>query len=230
MYNLGTGRGYSVLEIIQAFFKAAGTDVPYSIGSARAGDLGTVTASPDKAATELDWTAEFDLQDMCRDVYNWAAANPGGYEKLRRLSVLSGLSGSQLRKASIASHLFESEDEFESFVAGGGAAFASSLSSSPLRKHSVAAAGGHRASIASLTSLLARTRMSISSNSSDDDKTTTTSSSFSGSEAIISPTLREPMAGGGLKQPRFTMNWSSSPRENGQAHTELQPSIEEERE
>lgn len=232
VYNLGTGRGYSVLEIIQAFSKAAGTDVPYSIGSARAGDLGTVTASPDKAATELDWTAEFDLQDMCRDVYNWAAANPGGYEKLRRLSVLSGLSGSQLRKASIASHLFESEDEFESFVAGGGAAFAPSPSSSPLRKHSVAATGGYRASIASLTSLLARTRMSISSNSSDDDdKTTTASSSFSGSEAIISPTLREPMAGGGLKQPRFTMNWSSSPRENGQApHTELQPPIEEERE
>lgn len=60
---------------------------------------------------------------MCRDVYHWAAANPGGYEKLRRLSVLSvlsGLSGSQLRRASIASHLLESEDEFESFVIGGG--------------------------------------------------------------------------------------------------------------
>ncbi|PSR76070.1 UDP-glucose 4-epimerase, partial [Coniella lustricola] len=79
VYNLGTGRGYSVLEIIKAFSMAAGTEVPYSIGEARQGDLGTVTASPDKAATELDWTAEFDLQDMCRDVYNWASTNPGGY-------------------------------------------------------------------------------------------------------------------------------------------------------
>lgn len=216
VYNLGTGRGYSVLEIIQAFSKAAGTDVPYSIGSARAGDLGTVTASPDKAATELDWTAEFDLQDMCRDVYNWAAANPGGYEKLRRLSVLSGLSGSQLRKASIASHLFESEDEFDNFMGN----TAASLHSQSPRKQSVVA--GHRASVASITSLLARTRMSISSNSSDEDRLGYSApSSLSGAESPISPM-------GGLKQPRFVMNWSSASRENGPGHTELQPPIEEE--
>lgn len=205
VYNFGTVRGYSVLEIIQAFFKAAGT----------------VTASPDKAATELDWTAESDLQDMCRDAYHWAAANPGGYEKLRRLSVLSVLSGSQLRKASIASHLFKSEDEFESFVAGTHAAAAAS------REHSVATAAGHRASIASITSLLVRTRVSISSNSSYEDKFgfSATTSSLTGSDGIspISPM-------GGLKQPRFFMNWSSTPRKNGQAHTELQPPIEEEKE
>ncbi|KAF3764124.1 hypothetical protein M406DRAFT_31644, partial [Cryphonectria parasitica EP155] len=81
VYNLGTGRGYSVLEIIRAFSKAAGADVPFSVGAARPGDLGTVTASANKAATELDWKAEFDLQDMCRDVFNWACSNPGGYEQ-----------------------------------------------------------------------------------------------------------------------------------------------------
>lgn len=229
VYNLGTGRGYSVLEIIQAFSKAAGTDVPYSIGSARAGDLGTVTASPDKAATELDWTAEFDLQDMCRDVYNWAAANPGGYEKLRKLSVLSGLSGSQLRRASIASHLFESEDEFESFVGNTAASFQSHGQASP-RKLSVTAGAGYtmrdrdyRASVASITSLLARSRMSISSNSSDEDRLgVSASSSLAGSD--LSPI--SPM--GGLKQPRFVMNWSAASRDSGQAHTELQPPIEEE--
>ncbi|KEQ96515.1 hypothetical protein AUEXF2481DRAFT_58246, partial [Aureobasidium subglaciale EXF-2481] len=80
VYNLGTGRGYSVLEIINAFSNAAGASIPFTVGEARAGDLGTVTASPDKAASDLDWRAEFDLQDMCRDVFNWAAANPTGYE------------------------------------------------------------------------------------------------------------------------------------------------------
>ncbi|KEQ65807.1 UDP-glucose 4-epimerase, partial [Aureobasidium melanogenum CBS 110374] len=80
VYNLGTGRGYSVLEIIKAFSNAAGTSIPFTVGEARAGDLGTVTASPEKAASDLDWRAEFDLQDMCRDVFNWAAANPTGYE------------------------------------------------------------------------------------------------------------------------------------------------------
>ncbi|KEQ72971.1 UDP-glucose 4-epimerase [Aureobasidium namibiae CBS 147.97] len=88
VYNLGTGRGYSVLEIIKAFSNAAGTAIPFTVGEARAGDLGTVTASPDKAASDLDWRAEFDLQDMCRDVFNWAAANPTGYETLRRLSTM----------------------------------------------------------------------------------------------------------------------------------------------
>lgn len=223
VYNLGTGRGYSVLEIIQAFSKAAGTDVPYSIGSARAGDLGTVTASPDKAATELDWSAEFDLQDMCRDVYNWAAANPGGYEKLRRLSILSGLSGSQLRRASIASHVFESEDEFESFVGHAAASLGGSRKQSMANAVAAsAAAAGHRASVASITSLLARTRMSISSNSSDEDKMSShASSSLTGADSPISPV-------GGWKQPRFVMNWSATSRENGAAHPELQPPIEEE--
>lgn len=57
VYNLGTGRGYSVLEIIKAFSNAAGTSIPFTVGEARAGDLGTVTASPEKAASDLDWRA-----------------------------------------------------------------------------------------------------------------------------------------------------------------------------
>jgi UDP-glucose 4-epimerase len=64
VYNLGTGRGYSVLEIIKAFSNAAGTSIPFTVGEARAGDLGTVTASPDKAASDLDWRAEFDLHHV----------------------------------------------------------------------------------------------------------------------------------------------------------------------
>jgi UDP-glucose 4-epimerase len=116
VYNLGTGRGYSVLEIIKAFSNAAGTSIPFTVGEARAGDLGTVTASPDKAASDLDWRAEFDLQDMCRDVFNWAAANPTGYETLRRLSTMSGMSSSEMRRQSVATGLFDRESDFDTFI------------------------------------------------------------------------------------------------------------------
>lgn len=117
VYNLGTGRGYSVLEIIKAFSNAADMSIPFAIGEARAGDLGTVTASPEKAASELDWRAEFDLQDMCRDVFNWAAANPTGYETLRRLSTMSGVtSASDLRRASVATGLFDRGEDFDNFI------------------------------------------------------------------------------------------------------------------
>jgi UDP-glucose 4-epimerase len=116
VYNLGTGRGYSVLEIIKAFSNAAGTSIPFTVGEARAGDLGTVTASPDKAASDLDWRAEFDLQDMCRDVFNWAAANPTGYGTLRRLSTMSGMSSSEMRRQSVATGLFDRESDFDTFI------------------------------------------------------------------------------------------------------------------
>ncbi|KAI4726636.1 UDP-glucose 4-epimerase [Aureobasidium sp. EXF-10728] len=116
VYNLGTGRGYSVLEIIKAFSNAAGTAIPFTVGEARAGDLGTVTASPDKAASDLDWRAEFDLQDMCRDVFNWAAANPTGYETLRRLSTMSGMSSQEMRRQSVATGLFDREEDFDNFI------------------------------------------------------------------------------------------------------------------
>lgn len=116
VYNLGTGHGYSVLEIIKAFSVAAGVEVPFVVGEARPGDLGTVTASAAKAQTELEWEAAFDLQDMCRDVFNWAAANPTGYETLRRMSTLGASSAQNLRKASVAQGICSSENEFDEFI------------------------------------------------------------------------------------------------------------------
>lgn len=216
VYNLGTGRGYSVLEIIQAFSKAAGTDVPFAIGEARAGDLGTVTASPEKAATELDWTAEFDLQDMCRDVFNWAASNPGGYEKLRRLSSMTGMPAKEMRRLSVASHLFETEDEYDSFMHN------TVVPISTSRPQAGIFGNGKRHSVASMTSLLQRTaRMSISSSSSDEDK----SGSALSTSSMESPTSPF-FSSHAHKGPRFNMNWSESTRTP--LHTEMQPPIQEE--
>lgn len=217
VYNLGTGRGYSVLEIIQAFSEASGTEVPFAIGEARAGDLGTVTASPEKAATELDWTAEFDLQDMCRDVFNWAAANPGGYEKLRRLSTMTGMPAKEMRRMSVASHLFESEDDFDAFMSNTVVPIASSS-----RPQSGSYGGGKRQSIASLLQRTAR--MSISSASSEEDRNSVI---FSSTASMDSPT--SPFFGSfGHKQPRFNMNWSESSRTPH--HTDIQAPINEEEE
>jgi UDP-glucose 4-epimerase len=102
VYNLGTGHGYSVLDIIKAFASAADCDIPFAISDARPGDLGTVTASTTKATTELGWQAEFGIQDMCRDVYNFATENPAGYERLRKLSTLALADPTSLRRASVA--------------------------------------------------------------------------------------------------------------------------------
>ncbi|MGV3073739.1 UDP-glucose 4-epimerase GalE [Clostridium baratii] len=71
VYNLGTGKGYSVLEIIKAFSKAAGKEIPYKIVKRRAGDIGTCYADASKAERELGWIAEKDLDDMCKDFWNW---------------------------------------------------------------------------------------------------------------------------------------------------------------
>lgn len=71
VYNLGTGKGYSVLEIIKAFSKASDKKVPYKIVKRRAGDIGTCYADASKAERELGWIAEKDLDDMCRDFWNW---------------------------------------------------------------------------------------------------------------------------------------------------------------
>jgi UDP-glucose 4-epimerase len=89
VYNLGSGTGYSVLDIISAFASVAKTDIPYQISGSRSGDLGIVTASTTKAMTELGWQANFNIQDMCRDVHAFATENPAGYERLRRLSTLA---------------------------------------------------------------------------------------------------------------------------------------------
>ena len=77
--NLGTGHGYSVLDVIHAFEKACGKELPYVIRERCPGDIATCYSSPAKAEKELGWTAEFDLEDMCRDSWNWQQKNPNGY-------------------------------------------------------------------------------------------------------------------------------------------------------
>ena len=80
-YNLGTGKGYSVLDMVHAFEKACGKKLPYEIKPRRAGDVPACYASSAKAERELGWKAQYDLEDMCRDQWNWQKNNPFGYEK-----------------------------------------------------------------------------------------------------------------------------------------------------
>jgi UDP-glucose 4-epimerase len=79
IYNLGTGRGYSVLEIIQAFASASGKQIPYQIVARRPGDIATCFADPAKAKKELGWSAQKTLADMCADTWRWQSQNPDGY-------------------------------------------------------------------------------------------------------------------------------------------------------
>ena len=81
IYNLGTGQGYSVLEIIKAFSKASGKDVPYVITDPRPGDVAICYADASKAKAELGWQAERGIEEMCRDAWNWQSKNPNGFEK-----------------------------------------------------------------------------------------------------------------------------------------------------
>lgn len=78
-YNLGTGVGYSVLDVVKNFEKATGKKVPYIITSRRPGDIDKCYADPTKACKELGWKAEKTLEDMCRDAWNWQRNNPDGY-------------------------------------------------------------------------------------------------------------------------------------------------------
>jgi UDP-glucose 4-epimerase len=79
-YNLGTGKGYSVLQMVKAFEKASGKKVPYKIVGRRAGDIAECWADPTKAAVELEWKAELGLDEMCRDTWRWQTQNPEGYK------------------------------------------------------------------------------------------------------------------------------------------------------
>ncbi len=81
IYNVGTGNGYSVLEMVKAFEKASGKPVPYKICPNRPGDIAACYADASKAETELDWKAVRNLDDMCRDGWNWQSNNPKGYEE-----------------------------------------------------------------------------------------------------------------------------------------------------
>jgi len=78
-YNLGTGRGYSVLDMVKAFEKASGQDIPYQITDRRPGDIASCYADPSKAEQELDWTAKHGIEAMCEDSWRWQSKNPEGY-------------------------------------------------------------------------------------------------------------------------------------------------------
>ena len=80
IYNLGTGTGYSVLEMVKAFSKACGKDVKYKIADRRPGDIASCYADPSKAREELGFVATHNLDDMCRDTWNWQQKNPNGYK------------------------------------------------------------------------------------------------------------------------------------------------------
>jgi len=81
IYNLGTGHGYSVLDVVKAFEKANGLKVPYSIKPRRPGDIATCYCNPAKAKAELGWEAQYGIEDMCRDSWNFQKNNPNGYEE-----------------------------------------------------------------------------------------------------------------------------------------------------
>lgn len=80
IYNLGTGVGYSVLDIVKNFEEANGVKIPYEIKPRRAGDIATCYSDASKAKRELDWEAEYGIMEMCRDSWNWQKKNPNGYE------------------------------------------------------------------------------------------------------------------------------------------------------
>ena len=80
IYNLGTGKGYSVLEVIRAFEKACGKKLPYVIKPRRAGDIAECYADCSKAFRELGWRAEFGIDDMCKSLWKWQQMNPKGYK------------------------------------------------------------------------------------------------------------------------------------------------------
>ena len=79
IYNLGTGKGYSVLDVLHAFEKACGKELPYVIKPRRPGDIATCYADPTKAKNELGWVAEKGIEEMCADSWRWQSSNPNGY-------------------------------------------------------------------------------------------------------------------------------------------------------
>ncbi|MCQ2159500.1 MAG: UDP-glucose 4-epimerase GalE [Bacteroidales bacterium] len=80
IYNLGTGHGYSVLDVVKAFEKANDLKVPYAVKPRRPGDIATCYCNPAKAKAELGWEAQYGIEDMCRDSWNFQKNNPNGYE------------------------------------------------------------------------------------------------------------------------------------------------------
>lgn len=79
IYNLGTGNGYSVLQVVKAFSKACGKELPYVIKPRRPGDIAACYCDPAKAKAELGWEAEYGIEEMCADSWRWQSQNPNGY-------------------------------------------------------------------------------------------------------------------------------------------------------
>lgn len=86
-YNLGTGNGYSVLDMVKAFSKASGQEIPYKIVDRRPGDVAMCYADPTKANNELGWKAEFGIDRMCEDSWRWQSNNPNGYEDIKEVAL-----------------------------------------------------------------------------------------------------------------------------------------------
>ncbi|HBG20246.1 MAG TPA: UDP-glucose 4-epimerase GalE [Desulfobulbaceae bacterium] len=80
VYNLGTGKGYSVLEMVRAFAEASSREIPYQIADRRPGDIAACYADPAKALVELGWQAQLGLREMCEDTWRWQKNNPSGYQ------------------------------------------------------------------------------------------------------------------------------------------------------
>lgn len=85
IYNLGTGKGYSVLDIVKAFGKACGHEIPYIIKERRPGDIATCYSDASLAKKELGWEAEYGIEEMCADSWNWQKMNPNGYGEAEAL-------------------------------------------------------------------------------------------------------------------------------------------------
>lgn len=81
IFNLATGKGYSVLDVVKAFEKASGKEIPYKIVGRREGDIAECFADAKKARDILGWQAEYGIDQMCQDSYNWQEQNPNGYEE-----------------------------------------------------------------------------------------------------------------------------------------------------
>lgn len=81
IYNLGTGKGYSVLEVVHAYEKACGKKIAYQILERRPGDIATCYCDPSKAYRELSWRAAYGIEEMCEDSYRWQSQNPNGYQE-----------------------------------------------------------------------------------------------------------------------------------------------------
>ena len=79
LVNLGTGRGYSVMEVIEAYARASGRPIPYEMLPRRPGDVATVFTDPTRAQALLGWRAHFSLDDMCGSSWHWQQQNPNGY-------------------------------------------------------------------------------------------------------------------------------------------------------